>query len=466
MRHINKERIKSIAIASLLITSLIQVGILWGYQSQGTPTNFLKGIFGWQDEGISDDSAREKLFTPDRLVISNGEGSHWLISRQNTLFKLITNEAGGYLESIAGGDIVRSKPTEDWGSISSKQGFLLEFKTPVSPDLLKWFTGITKVSGDTPVVLKMMIKPDSVDENMSEVYILGPNGELGSYSVNSAKRPQTMQEMLTVFEDGVGSYRNYTSMRDSNFDSAMPFAPDVLYIAKSPKLWPYYQLQSAVPARLTNENELADIMLGSEKDRYNKNVYDGFLQYSNTENIYKVYGDGYLSYKYLSDPNLSEKGGIGDALMKAYTFINRLDKLTNMKTDIYLAKIDVTPQGYYTFWFDYRFNDLPVFVDLKTKRTDDFSAKNAIKIDASSKRVLKCDWIMREFSQGAKQTYRDRFLDIMDYYAVSYSGMNITAITTGYYLDSEDLQKIDPSLVIQEGNKSVQTFRMPVGKGD
>lgn len=467
MRHISKERIKSIVITGLLITSLIQVGILWGYQSQGTPTNFLMGIFGRQNQVISNDAVREKLFTPDKLIISNGDGSHWLISRQDSLFKQITDEAGVYLKNITKGNLARSKPSEDWGSISSKQGFILEFKTAISPDLLKWFTGISKLSGDAPVVFKMMIKQNSVDESLSEVYILGPDGELGNYSVNNIERPQSMQEMLTVFEDENSPYRNYSSMRDLGFDKAMPFDPDVLHITKSPRLWPYYQLKAEVPAGLTNDNELAEIMLGSEKDRYNKNVYKGFLQFSNTENMYKVYDDGYLSYKYLSDPSLSEKGGIGEALMKAYTFISRLDRLTNMKTDIYLSVVEDSHQGFYRFKFDYRYDDLPVFINLKTKGSVGDPAKNAITIDASSKRVLQCDWIMREFSQAAKQSYKDRFLDIMVYYGISYTNMKIKDITTGYYLDSADMLKMDPSLLIQEKDKTaVQAFRMPVGKGD
>lgn len=469
MRQINKERIKSIAITGLLITSLIQVGILWGYQSQGTPTNFLMGIFGFgrQIQTMSDESVREKLFTPDRLIISNGDRSHWLISRQDPIFKLIIDEAGGYLKNIVEGNLARFKPSEDWGNISSKQGFTLEFKMAVKPDLLKWFTGASKISGDAPVVSKMMIKPDSVDESLSEVYILSPDGQVGGYSVNSAERPQTMQEMLNVFVEGESAYRNYYSVRDGNFDSAMPFEPDVLFIVKSPNIWPYYQLQAAVPARLTNENELADIMLGSEKDRFNKNVYGGFLQFSNTENIYKVYDNGYLSYKYLADASSSEKGGVGEALMKAYVFINRLDRLTNMKTDIYLAGADDSRQGFYRFRFDYRFNDLPVFMNIKNKGLTGNTAGNAIIIDASSKRVLQCDWILREFTQGAKQTYKDRFLDIMEYYGVSYSNMMIKAITNGYYIDSMDEGKMDPSLVIHEKDKtSVQAFRMPAGKGD
>lgn len=464
MRHFSKERIKSIVIAGLLITSLIQVGILWGYQSQGTPTDFFKGIFGWQPPELSDDAAREKLFTPYRLIVSNGNSSHWLISRQDSLFEQINHEADGYLKEIAEGNLKRSKPLEeDWGDISSKQGFTLEFKTAIKPDLLKWFTG-SKVSVDTPSVLKMKIIPDSVDESTGEIYILGSDGGLSEYSVSNVERPQSMKDMLSAYEDKNTS-RNYSSIRDSKLDTAMPFDPDVLYIARSPEFWSYCQLRTAVPIRLASDNELTDIMLGSEKDRYIKTVSKGLTQFSTTENIYKVCDDGYLSYKYLADTSLSDKGGIGEALLTAYLFINRLDGLTNMKTDIYLSGIDDTHQGFYRFMFDYRFNDMPVFINLQTEGNYGGKTVNAITIDASSKRVLQCDWILREFSQGAKQQYNDRFFEAMQ--GINYSGMKISDITAGYYLDSANMNIIDPSFVIQERDKdTVQAYRMLAGKGD
>jgi hypothetical protein len=470
MRGINRERIKSIAIIGLLLTSLIQVGILWGYQSQGTPTSFLLGFwpFGRAEQKLSDDEAREKLFAPYRLIISNGDSSHWLVSRQDPLFRQIADEALGYLKSITEGSLGRSKPSENWGDVSSKQGFILEFKAAVGPDLLKWFTGASKVAGDAPSVLKMMIKPDSVNESLSEIYILSPDGGLGMYFVNNSERPQSMQDMLTAYEEGSEkAHRNYTSMRDGNLDKYKPYEPDVLYAVKSPELWSYYRLQAAIPDRVTKPDELADILLGSEKGRFIVNDAEGLLQFFNTENIYKVYDDGYLSYKYLADTSPSDKGDVGPALLKAYAFINKFNRLTNMKADIYLSEINSTKQGYYTFKFDYIFNDMPVFINLGLKGIDGEPAVNAITVDASSKRVLQCGWVLREFSQGQKLLYNDRFTDVMDYYGVKYGDMKIADIIAGYYLDSIENRAMDPSLVVREKDKTDLTaFIMPSGKGD
>mgnify|MGYP000888622042 FL=1 len=45
MRRFNFERFKLYILAMLVATSFIQVGILWNYQNEGLPTNFLWNIF-------------------------------------------------------------------------------------------------------------------------------------------------------------------------------------------------------------------------------------------------------------------------------------------------------------------------------------------------------------------------------------------------------------------------------------
>ena len=67
-----KERLKNYIIIMLILTGIAQVGILFGYQNQGTPTNFIMGLFG-NTGRISDNAARDMLFAPDRIIMSGGD---------------------------------------------------------------------------------------------------------------------------------------------------------------------------------------------------------------------------------------------------------------------------------------------------------------------------------------------------------------------------------------------------------
>ena len=423
---------------------------------------------GAQNRTLSDDAARERLFTPEKLVLSDGEHSHWLISRQISLFKQISDEAKEYLKSIVGGDLARSASSDNWGDVSSRRGFILEFGYEIRPELLSWFTGAAKVSGDAPAVFKMMIKPDSVDESLSEIYLLDGAGNLYKYSVSNVSRPQSMQDLLDGYKRDGSPYRNYDSMRDNNLDKSFgyyQFEPDVLYVAKSPDQWQYNQIQAEVPAEVANRaSDLENVVLGNEKDRFNISRGGDYLQFNNKENIYKIYDDGNLSYNYLPDTNSSDKGNVGDALIKAYSFIDRLNMLTNQKAEIYLSGVDYTKQGHYSFSFNYRFNEMPVVVELQPKDNNGAPVTNAIRIDANGRRVLGCSWVLREFNQGKKQYYYDRF---MDYNGFDYKEMKVTGITAGYFLNSAGSAVMDPSLIIRLSDEAApRVFGMPAGKGD
>lgn len=420
---------------------------------------------------MSSEAAREKFLTPAKLVLSDGAGSHWLMGHQDALFKQISDEAKGYLSNIANGSLARSTSSDKWEDVSSRRGFILEFGYEIRPELLGWLTERVKVSGDAPPVFKLMIKPDSVDESLGEIYILDGEDNLYKYSVSNVSRPQRMQDILGVYIKDGSPYRNYDSMRDNRFDKSNGFylfEPDVLYAAKAPELWQYSQLQAELPVAATRQNDLEDIMLGNEKDRFNASKGNDYLQFSNKESIYKIYDDGNLSYSYLPDASPSDKGDVGDALMKAYTFIGRLNMLTNGKAEIYLSGIDYSKPGYYTFSFDYKFNEMPVAIDLRLKGGANDPSRNAIKIDANGARVLKCSWVLREFNQGKRQYYNDRFMDIAQFSDFDYGHLNVTDITAGYFLNSpDDATVMDPSLLIRiRGEAATRALGMLAGKGD
>lgn len=467
MNRILKERIKSIIIIALLMTSFIQVGILWGY-NQRFPISFLAGFFGSRQVAVNDDMARNELFVPFKLVVSNGDASHWVISRDNELFRRIWDEAKIYLSEIAGGTLEQTQYVNDWGSYFNKKGFCIEFKSPIKADLLQWFLNLTNASSALPSVYKIMIVPDSTDENKNELYIYNGEGRIINYSVNNIRlnnniKPDNIDGIIdNITNDNKNTYREYTSMRDSNLDSKT-VDPDILYVVSAPRSWPYDDISCTVPSKTGKMDELANILLGSEKDRYDKNIYnDKTIQFNTKYNIYKIYSDGFLEYNYLSDGNSSERGGIGDAVVNAYRFIKQINRISNSKAGIYLSSIDDSKQGYYTLSFDYEIGGMPVFTNYPLKNQNSDNAANAITIEVNSTRVLKCTWVIRDFSQSGRNRYNDRFGDLMSTNGVKYSDMKIDDINIGYVVDSKNEKLLRPLMVIEKKDSGIQTVKMPL----
>ena len=83
MSRVLKERIKNLIIFILIVAGIFQVGILLGYQSQWTPTDFIFGLF--KPLPINDTDARAKLFTPNRLILSDGE-KFCVIGKDNEIY--------------------------------------------------------------------------------------------------------------------------------------------------------------------------------------------------------------------------------------------------------------------------------------------------------------------------------------------------------------------------------------------
>jgi hypothetical protein len=465
MDHKLREHVKLAAIIALIIMSILQVGILWGYQNQRIPTSFLSAIFGSKPAQVSDQMTRDNLFVPYRLAISNGESLHWMISKDNVIFKPLWTEAKTYLTDIAKGKLTPdSSGAVKWGDISSKRGFMLTFKADIKPGLLKWFLDVKGNQTGMPDIKKIMLIPGGDDENAGVMYILDDKENIYNYNISNYTRDKSFQDIVTSLEnDKNNTYRVYSSMRDSNFDTGMSIKPDVLYVAKSPKYWAYNEILSTIPEKAGSINEIADVLLGSEKGRYSNNKYpDGTIQLNNNDNLYKLYTDGTLTYAYLHDSDTASKGSVGQALLNAYKFINRVEKLMNSKTDIYLSGVDITQQGFYIFKFDYMVNNLPIYTDFTSASWEVKTANCAITIDANGKQVLKCSWILRDLAEGARKEYNDGYLD----YSIDYKALKIEDISSGYVLKAVNDKRLEPSIIIEKmDGAGIQAINMPVGKG-
>lgn len=466
MSRLMKERLKTICIFIFSILGLLQVGILWGYQNQGTPTSFIMRIFNGSAQ-ISSTDARERLFIPDRLILSSGGKSRYILDEDNNFYDGLWDEAKQGLSSIASGTASLKATNEEWGKVAEKKGFIIDFGYTMTPELLKWFLGTGLEKQELPVIFKIMVKPDIIDKNMSTFYICSTDNKVYISDLIRNERTKSLDDILTAVSENEGQeYRDYYTFRGSKIDGLMGAEPDVLYVSASPSYWPYFEYSSKPPARAEKREDLAVIVLGAEKDRYGMSEANDTIQFTYGNNIYSYYTDGYLTYRYLGNADSSGKGEIGKALLNAYKFVARINEISEPTADIVLTSVQEKQAGVFGFSFDYRLKGMPVKVKVDMKYGNVQSLEHAINIQADSRRVLKCEWFLRDFIQNAKVGYNDRFTDVLGPTGMDYLDMKIQDMRSGYFINSSSDIVLKPMLLIKMKDESDLQIDMLPEKGD
>jgi hypothetical protein len=416
MKGLNRERLKLYILFLLVITSFIQVGILWYYQNQRVPTNFLWGFFNTdKNETVYDIGY---FFKPYRIVVTEGyENPHWVIDEDHEFYSLLWDEARVYMSNLLSKKGINHQGEynrEYWGEVVLRKSFVFEFKTNISKELLAAFLNVNPDSDFKPGgIYKMAILPsENINRNLT-IYVY--NGT----SVNKYVMPyeqkglhindfdNIISELYEEDSNGYNVVKEYISNYVYDY-----LSPDVLIVAKGNSFWEFESLICHVPDKIKNtrtNEELADmakVILGEDHDEYMKNidVYN-VIVFQNLSNMYRIYRDGLLEYRYLYVIDNNDKGSESEALNKALNFIKSREELISPEIDIYLSGI-TRNQNYYTFTFDYKYKDRSVALDdYKINNKDGKSLNHAITIDVNSKRVLNCYWLLKDFKKGNEKMY-------------------------------------------------------------
>lgn len=462
MSRLAKESLKTVSIFILVILGLLQVGVLWSYQNQGTPASFIFRIFNGSSQ-ISEPEVRETLFVPDRLILSNGDKSHWIIDGDSEYYEDLWDEAKQGLISIVTGTAGIRLSGEEWGDVADKRGFVIDFSFDATPGLIKWFLGTGLEKQDLSGINKIMVRPDIVNKDISTFYILSTDNKVYVSDAIRYRRSGSINDIVESISDDEGQkqrYREYYSFRGGNIDSIMRSEPDVLYVAASPMCWRYLEYTAIPPVLAEDKEKLADCILGAEKDRYSKSSDGETARFSYGDNVYRYYEDGYLTYRYLGNADLSGRGNIGGALLNAYKLVDRIKEIMNPGTDIILSGATEVQTGVFNFTFDYRLKGMPVVIDVDTKDASGRKLENAISINADSKRVLKCDWLLRDFEYKTGGNFNDRFMDIARLSGMNYEDMPIRDMRAGYYVSTTGRKPLKPLLIIWMKDKPLVWLAM------
>ncbi len=459
-----KERLKTILIYILIVSGLLQVGILWNYQNQGAPISFLEELFS-NDIQISNETVREILFIPDRIVVSDGEysNSHWIITEENEFYSRFWAEARAGLTKITSGKIKLAVTSENWDEIVERRGFMVDFRYHLEPELLGWFLGTGDPPKDMPAFSKVMIKRDIINNDIGTFYIYGSDGAVyASTPIRYENAANLTNTINKLYEDVNRSNRRYYSLSGSNIQKEED-EPDVLYAAVSPRYWPYPVLSSDLPDMAVIKESLEDIILGSDAGRYNKYIYnDNIMQFTYGSNIYRYYPDGYISYRYLGSAEQNPRASVAESLMNAYQFVVKREKIYDSDAEIKLTYVKKKAGGTYEFGFDYRIGGMPVKIDYEMKDGNGGRLCYAVRILADSKRVLECDWLVRNFKRKKFGMYNDRMLELLGKEKILFDGINIRQTDTGYYIDNKQSIELEPAIIIEtKENKTVYLDLVP-----
>lgn len=480
MNRTKWERFKFYVLIILMCTGMLQVGILWNYQSHGFPYYFFSGFLQNKESlNNSVDKDKKEFFTPYRIIVSEGfVGSHWLIDKNDSLYDKLFLEAEPYIDEILGNSKIKSKQVrplseDSLGELAIKPSIVYEFKTGISKKLLAMFRDIKDIS-DTEIssIKKIIILPLQAGENdnLCTVEIVDEqDGKIYEYEMPFKENGREYYENLLDDMDKNNELKSYYVFSELKMAiPGLPIGGDVLVAAtESSKYNTYSNISYTAPEGFEIKNpenddeimDLADRVLHNEKHNYfpSVSIY-GAAIFKNSTGVYKIHKDGLLEYSYLpSSQEVIEKGDVTEAFTRVLTFMKAKRDLVK-GAELFLSGIEEDKKDKYIFKFGYSVGGIPVLFE--TGDNESKSLDDAVVIEATADKILNCRWIFKDFTVGQKDEYSEDFygllqnLDIKDGTQGENKRLYIKNIGVCYKVTVAQGKNIEPSWLIEsEGNK-------------
>jgi len=414
MTRLYKERIKTWLLILLMALSVIQIGIHLNRQGQGFPIRFITPIFRrtYSYSPVNTETIKDRYFVPKSLVVSRGPtASKWKINEGDTYFGRIWEDINkNYLPQIINQKPEKILSKEEWPNITSVRCIQIDFSVNWPAEIILWFEN--KKPGDSPVFnsIKSIAILPAYDVNRSVNTICIYDGEqVYQYTVNirgnflSKKFYMELADQLS-YEDKP----EYDALSEMGGFKA---SEDVLVPVSSANVVRFPSLLVKIPddivlnvENLENESIQENILLARKDSlmaKYNEDT--GQVIFTDTENVYRLYDDGTLEYRYLPTSNM-QAGDISTAFSHAISYIESRRKLIG-DAELELTDIEETDK-YYEMHFDYKYRGIPVYYsDINA----DKRITSPLVIRANDTRVLECRWIVRFITEAGH--LKNYFLD-------------------------------------------------------
>ncbi len=445
MRKDNKERIKTRILIILILISVIQIGIHWNMQTQGLPFHFISGIFATNGRAANLDveSLREQYFIPETIMVSIST-SHWRLDDRDSQFKKIWDDVrDNYLPSIIKQKPDKVLPKEQWAEITGARCVRIDFDTLWPGDLIYWLAE-AKPSDNKGFegIKSIVITPQmDVNETINTVFIYDEN-QIYQYQVN-IKNEFLQKRYYSNLADEI-SRKNKPTLRLLSSVSNFSSDKDIFVALNDGKGSAFSTVMAVIPKdialnRANIENySIQDNILLEQKESLSANYTDSsrYAMFTDTENLYRLYNDGILEYKYIPSTS-SNQDDISAAFKHAVTFIEQRRHLMG-DADIFLKSIN-KKESYYEMKFEYKLEGVSIYYN----DIEGVEINSPLIIKANSDRILECRWVIRYISKFDKPTnYNVNFADLLNKQIVS---------AYPEILDSKDrfFKRIEPGYIFE-----------------
>ncbi len=465
-----KEKLKNYFLIFLIGLSILQIAIYYNYQSKNKLGVFLEMIYESDKYNFKED----EFFRPDRIVVCRKfNENHKMIKKTSQEYYILWRDAKKYLKDVLDTEIYEEVVPftyELWNNIIIRKSVMLEFDQDVHSNLISTFLG-NSFSKDMELtkVKKVVMQPFENKDNIMTLYLTDGDRifKVYSYITKDRLQKETYDKLLETIEQD-NSYKNYSLIKEIYPDKDMaPFNinQDILLATDDESVENYNAYFCMLPILLdditfNNNSDLEDLskeVLGKEEDYYDigMDLY-GTIVFRNVKDIFRIYKDGLLEYKYLEKVQEDKNENIVEAFKKVTEFIANLKGLTE-GADITLVKTEKNGkkgEGY-KFTFDYKLDNIPVIINnYKSKVVPDVTLKNAIEIISTNNQVVSCFWLLRDFDTAKEDIeYKIGFEGLLDNliekYDVDKRILQIYNIYNAYVMNFSDEEILVPYFIVK-----------------
>jgi|GEM_PF-340138 len=477
MKRQKRERLKSGILVLLAFLCMVQIGILWN-QTQGFPFNFLlEAIFA--DNGYNQvdvEQVKDNYFYPENIVIMADRFSQWILNDQHFPYHVIWNDIKeNYLPEICRLKPKRIYPASMWSELMNLSSIRIDFPAKYPNSMLLWFTGIKTGNPTFNGIRGIIVVPqENVNITVNTLYVYDEsNVYMYHIEINEDMRPKAYYSGLA------DEMRNQTDIEPMSAigkafpDFADPLYEDIPIYAMDPEVTQTMQtLSSRIPDSLILDPESDDLesiqesVLLAQKDSLlaMRDKTENIVVFSDLENVYQLNANGVLEYKYLPPEQKTEPGDAKSAFVHALSFI---ELRKNLVGDADIVLKDIRQEGNaFVFTFGYRYGGMDIY--LSDAENSLYLSAPAIRIKASSDRILECRWVVREFhGNPGPRIYSVSFIDMLDRINESYPSLlrfeKFQSIRMGYHLfvaDTEHTQ-LTPCWLVRTDQA---VYWLPIGE--